>query len=362
MYSALHHLPSLFWKRRPIQLTYFVTRRCNARCPYCFYRESNDTPADEGDELTLEEIARVARSLGRLLWLAFSGGEIYLRKDLVDISRVFYATNKPTIMLYPTNGQMPALIRDKTEQILAACPHSVVAVKLSIDELGERHDRLRNTPHSFDKTLETYRLLRPLLAHYPHFELGVNTVFCSENQDHMDEIIDFVAGLSQVGTHTISMIRGDLIDTRYKDIDLEKYARAVQRLADAMKDKAANIYRFKGARLKAAQDVLQRHLIQRTLRDQRRQIPCYAGRTNLVLSETGEVYPCELLSDSFGNVRDHNYDLGQVLRSSLAKQGVAAIKAGQCYCTHECNFMTNILFNPRLYPTLAREYVDITSR
>ena len=120
MYSALHHLPTLFWKRRPVQLTYFVTRRCNARCPYCFYRESNDTLADDGDELTLEEITRVARSLGRLLWLAFSGGEIYLRKDLVEISRVFYATNKPTIMLYPTNGQMPALIRDKTEQILAA--------------------------------------------------------------------------------------------------------------------------------------------------------------------------------------------------------------------------------------------------
>ena len=362
MYSALHHLPSIFWKRRPIQLTYFVTRRCNAFCPYCFYRESNDTPADSGEELTLEEISRVARSLGRLLWLAFSGGEIYLRKDLVDISRVFYTTNKPTIMLYPTNGQMPDLIRNKTEQILAACPQSVVVVKLSIDELGERHDRLRNTPHSFEKTLETHRLLSPLLGHYPNFELGVNTVFCSENQERMDEIIDFVASLSQVGTHTISMVRGDLKDPRYKAIDLEKYSHAVQRLADAMKDKAANIYRFKGASIKAAQDVLQRQLIQRTLKDQRRQIPCYAGRINLVLSETGEVHPCELLSDSFGNVRDHDYDLGKVLRSSPAKQSLAAIKAEQCYCTHECNFMTNILFNPRLYPSLTREYVNITSR
>ena len=30
-----------------------------------------------------------------------------------------------------------------------------------------------------------------------------------------------------------------------------------------------------------------------------------------------------------------------------------------CYCTHECYFMTNILFNPRLYPALAREYIQL---
>lgn len=359
MHSPLHHLPSIFWKRRPVQLTYFVTRRCNARCPYCFYRAGKESPVDDGDELTLAEIGRVARSLGRLLWLAFSGGEIYLRKDLVEISRVFYTTNKPSIMLYPTNGQLPTLIRDKTEQILQACPRSVVAVKLSIDELGDRHDRLRNTPRSFEQTLETYRLLGPLLERYPNFELGVNTVFCADNQDRMDDIIDYVAGMKRLGTHTISMVRGELKDTRFKAVDVDKYSRAVQRLADAMKQKSAHIYRFRGAGVKSAQDVLQRRIIQRTLTERRRQIPCYAGRSSLVLSETGELHACELLVNSFGNVRDHGYDIGRVLKSAQANQGIAAIDAGQCYCTHECNLMTNILFNPRLYPALMREYAGI---
>jgi len=356
MYSALRHIPDIFIKRQPIQLTFFLTRRCNARCPYCFYLESNETKRLETEELSLREIELISLSLGKLLWLAFSGGEIYLRKDLLDISRIFYQQNKPVIMLYPTNGLMPDLIRQRTEQILRECTNSIIAVKLSLDELGDAHDRLRNTPNSFKKTLQTYHLLAPLLARYPNFELGINTVFCSDNQNNMDAIIDFVAGLEYAQTHTISMVRGNLKQDRYKTVDYAKYARAVERLAKNIKQKKNGIYRFKGAKLKAAQDVLQRRLIHRTLTEQNRQIPCYAGRTNLVLNETGEVYPCEMLSSSFGNVRNFNYELRRVIQSQQAQQSIASIKAEQCFCSHECNFMTNILFNPAMYPALLKIY------
>ena len=326
MYSPLRHIPSLFSKRQPIQLSFFLTRRCNARCPYCFYLENNDQNQHQGvgerEELSLEEIQRISQSMGKLLWLAFSGGEIYLRKDLVDISRQFYAHNKPVIMLYPTNGLMPELIQQQTEQILKHCPNSVIAVKLSIDELGEQHDRLRNTPHSFAKTLQTYALLSPLLAQFPNFELGVNTVFSSANQHNMNAIIDFVGNMEYAQTHTISMVRGNLKQDHYKNVDYTKYTQAVARLASNIKHKKAGIYRFKGAKLKAAQDVLQHKLIYRTLTEQQRQIPCYAGRTNLVLSETGEVYPCEMLSSSFGNVRDHDYDIRQVTQTAQAKKAL----------------------------------------
>ena len=362
MYSPFHHIPNLFWKRKPIHLTFFVTRRCNARCPYCFYLKSQSPECDNSSEnpvteLTLEEIQKLAPSFGRLLWLAFSGGEIFLRKDLPQISQIFYETNKPSIMLYPTNGLMPNLIKSQIEQILINCPKSVVVVKLSLDDLNERHDELRNTPHSFEKTLKTYELLSPLLEQYPNFELGVNTVFCADNQNQMNEIIDFVETLEYVNTHTISMIRGSLKDTHFQEeIDYDKYAQAVDRLALNMKDSPSNRYRFKGAGLKSAQDVLQRRLIYRTLVEQKRQIPCYAGRTNLVMTEVGEIYPCELLTDSFGNVRDFGYDIEKVINTNQAKTSIAEIESEACYCTHECNLMTNILLNPKLLPSLAREY------
>jgi sulfatase maturation enzyme AslB (radical SAM superfamily) len=262
-------------------------------------------------------------------------------------------------MLYPTNGLLPQLIYDSMARILRCCSDTTVVVKLSLDGVGAAHDALRGTAGGFDKVMQTYRQLAGLLDKHPNFELGVNTVFCSGNQDSMDEIIDFVLDMEHIRTHTISLVRGDLADASHKAVDLAKYERAVGRLAENLRNRKAPTYVFRGARLKAAQDILQRRLIHRTLLEQKRLIPCYAGRLNLVLSETGEVYPCETRSESFGNLRMHGYDLGSVVRTAAARATLDSIGHGECHCTHECYFITNILFNPCCYPALAQEWLRL---
>ncbi len=358
MYSPARHIGQIFMKTRPIHLTFFLTGRCNGQCPFCFYLKGKQR-WNSHLELNLNEIEKISHSLGSLLWLAFSGGEIYLRDDLVEISRVFYSNNKPAIMLYPTNGLLPAVIRSRTEQILKCCKNSVIAVKLSIDGLGLAHDVLRNTPGSFEKTMQTYRMLGELIAQYPNFELGVNTVFCSENQGAMDGIIDFVKDLEHINTHTISLVRGDLMNGHYKNVDIGLYNRAIGRLESDLKNSCARRYRFRGARIKAAQDIVQRRLIHRTVHEKKRLISCYAGRLNLVLTECGDVFPCEILNQKLGNVRDYDGDVRRLLRSDGARSVIRLITDKKCYCTHECYFMTNILFNPMLYPALAKEYLSL---
>lgn len=356
MYSPLRYIGHIFWKRRPIQLTFFITRRCNAHCPFCFYLKEEREAG--GTELTLEEIGAVSTSMGRLLWLAFSGGEVYLRQDLADISRIFYKNNKPTIMLFSTNGLLPGLIKEKTEEILESCPQSVVVVKLSLDGLGGAHDALRGVSGSFDKLIKTYELLSPLLRKYPNFELGINTVFCAQNQDNIEGIFQFVQGMRHVRTHTLSLIRGQLKEESLRDVDLHKYHRLTQWLEQNLKQKKAH-YRFPGARVKSAQDILQRRLIYRTAVKQKRLLPCYAGRLNLVLTESGKVYPCELSNQELGNVKEYDFDVGKVLESERANRLIRAIDKQRCYCTHECYMMTNILFNPRMYPALLKEYLKL---
>jgi radical SAM protein with 4Fe4S-binding SPASM domain len=235
----------------------------------------------------------------------------------------------------------------------------VIAVKLSLDGMEEMHDALRKRKGSFEKVMATYYALEGLIEKYPHFELGINTVFCAENQDCMNQIIDFVAGLENIKTHTISLIRGNPSHEQSKNVDIDKYHNAIERLEENLKKGISPTYRFRGARIKAAQDILQRRLIHQTTTEKRRLIPCYAGRLNLVLAETGEVYPCELLTNSLGNIRDYSYNMTDILRSEKAKRVIHSIMHNECYCTHECYFMTNILFNPSLYPDLAREYLQV---
>jgi len=357
MYSPLRFLPSALRKRRPLHLTFFVTRRCNARCPFCFYLEKKGGPGD-APELSLHEVEAVSGSLGSLLWVSFSGGEVFLREDIAQIARVFYENNRPSVILLSTNGLMPGLIRKKTEEILKNSPKSVVAVKLSLDGVGARHDEIRDTPGSFDRVMESCEALGSLLENNPNFELGINTVFSSANQDEMDEIIEFVKGLPMIKTHTVSLVRGDLSDEAYKEVDIGKYLRSIEKLEEGLKDGSSPRYGFGGARIKAAQDIIQRRLIHRTARENRRLVPCYAGRLNLVLTETGDVYPCESFREEhrLGNVRESGYDAQEILQSRNAKEVVASIR-DSCFCTHECFMMTNILFNPMLYPQILRETV-----
>lgn len=359
-YSPFRHLGSVLWKHSPIHLTFFLTGRCNARCPFCFYLSRKIEAARQDGELTVDEITRISASLGKLLWLAFSGGEIFLRADLVEIARIFYQQNKPAIILLPTNGLQTGTIRENTEKILQQCPNSTVVVKLSLDGPEHIHDRIRGVTGGYRKTMATYGALGGLLAAYPNFELGINTVFCVANQDCMDGLIDTVALLRNIKTHTVSLIRGEVADGGLKEVDLKKYAAAIAKLEANLKRKTAATYQFSGAKIKAAQDILQRRLIYETCRQQKGLLPCFAGRLNLVLDETGNLYPCESFTDRFlfGNVRENGYDIGKLLGSARARHILAAIKRG-CYCTHECYMMTNILFNPGQYPALLREYLQL---
>lgn len=349
MHSPLRFIPHIFRKSSPIHLTLFLTSRCNARCGFCF---AHGRKTAQSDELTLDEITRLSASMGSLLWLAFSGGEPYLRDDLAGIAEVLYRQNRPSIILLPTNGLLPAMIREKTEAILRACPESVIAVKLSVDGIGERHDALRGVAGAFSRVIETYGALEPLLREFRNFELGVNTVFCAENQDSMDEINNYVArAMPRIRTHTISLVRGAEAAGR---IDPARYLMAVESLERSLKEGSSPIYGFRGASIKASQDIIQRRMIHRTITEGRAIMPCHAGRLNVTVMEDGETFPCESFTArmSMGNVRDHVCDLGALLGTERAKDVIGEIKQGGCFCTHECYMMTNILFNPGFYPRL----------
>jgi glycosyltransferase involved in cell wall biosynthesis len=65
------------------------------------------------------------------------------------------------------------------------------------------------------------------------------------------------------------------------------------------------------------------------------------------------VKPCELYADKIGNIRDFNYDFSRLWKSGAAARMRARIRKEKCFCTHECNWTTNILFNPRYARELA---------
>ena len=90
------------------------------------------------------------------------------------------------------------------------------------------------------------------------------------------------------------------------------------------------------------------------------QSPCYAGITNGIIYPTGDVFACEIRSDSkLGNLKDVDYDLRSLWFSPRADELRKDIKDNKCFCTFECQLSTNVLFNPTQLAKTAVKYADI---
>ena len=98
-------------RKEPISLVHFVTNRCNARCSFCFI--DFDDPKTFSHELTLEEIDKLTKNLGKsLLNVNLTGGEPFARKDLINIAKK-YLTNSTIQSIYiTTNASLPERIKN----------------------------------------------------------------------------------------------------------------------------------------------------------------------------------------------------------------------------------------------------------
>jgi len=123
---------------RPVILSHLITARCNAGCPTCLWRD-DDTPELDTDAVAW--LYRQAAGLG-IPQLVVWGGEPLLRSDLPGLLAV--ARQAGLVVTLITNGwslgERWAELRGHVDVLI-----------LSLDDIGEAHDRLRGLPGLFRK-------------------------------------------------------------------------------------------------------------------------------------------------------------------------------------------------------------------
>src|SRR5262245_21066276 len=169
------------------QWTHFVTSVCNARCAHCFY------PINAGkNELTLEEIDRLTRTLPPIRLLLIGGGEPFLRRDPPEILRLYFERTRFFTCSVPTNGFGPDEITAVTERICGIDPDLSFGVTVSIDGFREYHDFVRRLPGLYDRAVGTLTSLLTLARRTPNLTVGVTTVFMRDNQKDFESFCDYV--------------------------------------------------------------------------------------------------------------------------------------------------------------------------
>ena len=154
----------------------YVTNRCNFRCNFCFYYAEIEK-GRKPNELTVDEIDRIARATGRLLQLSMTGGEPFIRKELADITATFIENTGVRYITIPTNASLTGQMVRYLDTVLPKYPDTFFRLTFSIDGIGEEHDRNRSFPGSFERIVESYKAISPMRKQHPNLVLDSNTVF-----------------------------------------------------------------------------------------------------------------------------------------------------------------------------------------
>ena len=173
-----------------LNVTLEITYRCNAQCQFCF--ASKTLPGPTRKELSVAEIMALVKSVAPLSPGFFiTGGEPFVRKDIVDVLHAF----KKHHLKIGINSNM-SLMNEELAQSLKDVGLNYLIASLHGPE--EIHNGLVGA-NLHDRVLEGIKLLR---ATSPGTRILVNCVVTSENMGHLKALAEEVA---QAGAHALTL-------------------------------------------------------------------------------------------------------------------------------------------------------------
>jgi radical SAM protein with 4Fe4S-binding SPASM domain len=199
-----HDLRYLFWE---------CTLNCNFQCTHCGSRAGKNVIEET---LRTEDIKKAFLDISEnfdasKIMVAVTGGEPLLRKDLFEVMK--YANSLGFQWGMVTNGFFV------TEEIVQKAKDSgMTTIDVSIDGVGEVHDKFRNMPGAYEKAINAVKLFRRADFLRPQ---RITTTVHSENIGSLEEMYETFEALDVPEWRVISVDPiGRTIDN--KDILLDK--------------------------------------------------------------------------------------------------------------------------------------------
>ncbi len=328
------------WPRmHPFSIVVSVSFRCNSRCKTCnVWKKPND-------DMSVEEWRRIFRSIGKKpIYVTFTGGEPFLRKDLPEMVQAAYEEMHPTIVTIPTNGLLPRRVVESTDAICSYAPHAEIGINLSLDGVGEEHDRIRGVPGNWKQAMKTWDGLKELQKKHRNLVLSIHTVISRFNIDRFQEIYYELQRLEP--DSYITEMAEERVELDTVGLDITPTAEDYARVADFLSREARNAPARGIARITQAFRAQYYQIAKKYLFRKEQIIPCYAGWASAHIAPNGDVWSCCIRAESMGNLREHGYDFDAVWFSPEAERLRRSIRNRECACPMANAHYPNMLLHP----------------
>jgi MoaA/NifB/PqqE/SkfB family radical SAM enzyme len=147
------------------------------------------------DDLTLTELETIFRQLPTLDAVRLTGGEPFVRKDMIEIAKLVQRYLRPLVLHVTSNG----FLTDRIVQFCEQRPRNLpLHLLISVDGVEEKHNYVRGRENAWKTATKTLQALAPRRKEL-RLRLGVNqTIVDAEGVDHYRRLRDF---LKPLGIH-----------------------------------------------------------------------------------------------------------------------------------------------------------------
>jgi MoaA/NifB/PqqE/SkfB family radical SAM enzyme len=318
----------------PYKLTFALTSKCNYRCQTC-----NIWQKPPQNELSAEEIGRLFKKAPDFSWIDLTGGEIFLRKDFLEIVEIILASCPRLLLLhFPTNGYLTETIVPAVQKIARLKPEKLI-LTISMDGDEAMNDLIRGIPGGWQRQIETFKRLREV----PGVRTVLGMTVSALNVGQFERAFqaakkeypllthdDFHVNIAHVSAHYYGNIGTDLVSGSEK----------------AMAETVENYMQARSFPLDPVSWLEKQYLkrVGKYLQTKKTPIRCQALRSSCFLDATGGVYPCSMYDRLLGNIRDWDYDLPALWNSENSRRLQQEIWEFNCpQCWTPCEAYQSIL-------------------
>ena len=257
-----------------------VTYRCNSRCRMCNIWQIKN----HENEFSLEDIKKLPRNLKSI---NISGGEPFLRKDLVDMIKAIVDHLPKANIIISSNGFVSDLILEKTKEIMKIKPN--IGIAISLDGIGEGHNDVRNIPGGFERILETIAYLKKAGMN----NLRIGFTMGDYNTHELKRVYDVANRLDM----EMSLAVTHSSDNFFKaDNSLDNKAKMIDELDWLIKQELSSWKIKRWARAYFA------HGMKHYLKTGQRLLPDYSGKANFFIDPQGNIFANDVSSELLGNI------------------------------------------------------------